>query len=434
MNSAGVRIVHINLSAPLRAVDPEPSGRPVLLIFWAHGLPLGRCEVAADAMPISTDALAALAAREVAAAVGARLFAPAFEPALPGEDEPDEDEVDSVPVIACERPLAALRRVQDRFAGSAGSARVSVVVCTRDRPGPLARCLDALARLRDRPHELVVVDNAPSSDATQRLAAARPEVRYVLEPRAGLAVARNTGVRATTGDVIAFTDDDAVVHPDWLARLVPPFADPRVMSVTGTVLPAVLATEAERLAEARMWSFNRELRPRTFTAAYFARVRARGVPVWYVGAGANMAIRRTAFTHVGLFDERLGPGTSGCGEDSELWYRLLAAGWHCAYEPAAVVSHYHRPEVAALAAQWHAYMRGHVATLFVQFARHRHWGNIRRLLLQLPLHHLLWFRDVVRREPAERRVWWAALTGSVAGVAYYTRHRRRPGAPPPAHR
>ena len=88
-----------------------------------------------------------------------------------------------------------------------------------------------------------------------------------------------------------------------------------------------------------------------------------------------MAFRREAFERVGLFDERLGAGAAGCSEDSELWYRLLAEGHQCRYAPTAVVFHYHRTHWEELRHQTYSYMRGHVAALFFQFDRYRHWGN-----------------------------------------------------------
>ncbi len=163
-----------------------------------------------------------------------------------------------------------------------------------------------------------------------------------------------------------------------------------------------------------------------FDARYFARAAARR-PDWHIGAGANMAIRREAFARVGPFDERLGAGAAGCSGDSELWYRLLAEGWRCAYEPAAAVSHFHRDDLSGLRAQWHAYMRGHVAALLVQFARYRDWGNLRRIVLQLPFFYLVWLRDVFRRGPrTEGPLWWAAVSGSAAGIGFYLRHRDAP--------
>ena len=123
------------------------------------------------------------------------------------------------------------------------------------------------------------------------------------------------------------------------------------MAVTGLVLPGELETETQLLAEGRLWGFNREFRPRLFDQRFFHRARFRRARV-DVGAGANMAIRREAFDLVGLFDERLGAGAAGCSEDSELWYRLLAEGWSCVYEPDAVVFHHHRRELGAIGRQW----------------------------------------------------------------------------------
>jgi GT2 family glycosyltransferase len=97
-----------------------------------------------------------------------------------------------------------------------------------------------------------------------------------------------------------------------------------------------------------------------------------------------MAFRRAVFTAIGTFDERLGAGASGCSEDSELWYRLLAGGWECRYEPSAVVLHRHRSSWEALERQIVAYMRGHVAALLIQFVRTGDLGNLRRIFLTLP--------------------------------------------------
>ena len=442
------RILHVDLGAPLSIVPAEPDGVGVQLFFWLSGVPLGRCEVAPDALPLSIEALAALASEAVAPAVGARLFAGVFEAPLPALAPDVRPQADPMTLLASEGPLAAVGSslvVREREGSAVAvplgrtahgampvvdpptAADVSVVVCTRDRPSSLARCLESLRALATRPREIVVVDNAAHNDATRDLVAMMPDVRYVSEPRPGLAIARNTGVRATSGTIVTFTDDDVVVDPEWIARLLPPFANPGVMAVTGMVLPGELENDAQRMAEERLWSFNREFRPRTFDARYFARMRARGVPVWRVGAGANMAVRRDVFGRIGLFDERLGAGAAGCSEDSELWYRVLAGGWGCAYEPAAVVFHVHRADLEGLRRQWHAYMRGHVAALLVQFARYRHWGNLRRILFQLPVFYALWLREVARPEGRpERALWRAAASGGLAGIAFYVRHRHAP--------
>ena len=204
---------------------------------------------------------------------------------------------------------------------------------------------------------MLVVDNAPSSDATRRVAERRG-VRYVLEPRPGLDVARNAAVRHATGGVVAFADDDVEVHPAWLGAVRRGFVHPEVGAVTGLVLPSALDTPAQ-VAFEEHWTFNRGFVPRTFRPSLLDARPSRAVPVWEIGAGANMAVRRAAVEAVGLFDERLDAGAAGCSGDTELWFRLLAGGWACLYLPEAVVFHEHRREDAAFDRQIGAYMKGY---------------------------------------------------------------------------
>jgi len=97
---------------------------------------------------------------------------------------------------------------------------VSVVLCTRDRTDLVLTALDGLTSLRYPSFEIVVVDNAPSSDATRDAVRARfagdQRVQYVREPRPGLSCARNRGVAEAAADIVAFTDDDVRVDPWWL--------------------------------------------------------------------------------------------------------------------------------------------------------------------------------------------------------------------------
>src|SRR5262249_52194285 len=169
-----------------------------------------------------------------------------------------------------------------------------------------------------------------------------------------------------------------------------------------------------------------------FDRAFFSRHRSRGCPTWEIGAGANMAFRRSAFTRIGYFDERLDVGAAGCSGDSEYWYRVLAAGWSCRYEPSAVVFHRHRRSFAALDRQILAYMRGHVAALLVQFERSGHWGNLRRAFIALPF----WYARrslgrMVRGRDGSNCLLGAEIRGSLSGIAYYLRSRRS-SAPRPS--
>jgi GT2 family glycosyltransferase len=155
------------------------------------------------------------------------------------------------------------------------------------------------------------------------------------------------------------------------------------------------------------------------------------MPVWRIGAGANMAFRREALRMVGGFDERLGAGRAGCSEDSELWYRMLRAGLTCFYEPRAVTFHRHRGEIDGLRRQMRAYTRGHAVALLAQFERSGDWGNVKRLTFSIPKYYLgrLLGRLTSVAVPT-RSTYIDEVAGSIAGIGYYLRHRRSAGAPP----
>jgi GT2 family glycosyltransferase len=302
---------------------------------------------------------------------------------------------------------------------------VTVVICTRDRADALARTLASLRGQTRTPDRILVVDNA-SRDGTTRAVAFAAGADYVREDRPGLDVARNTGARHARGEVIAYTDDDVVLHRRWLEQLVSAFDAPHVAAVTGLVLPAELETEAQIVFE-RHWGFGRGFRRVDFDSAYFAQHRHHGCPVWRIGAGASMAFRRETFERVGYFDERLDVGAAGCCGDSEYWYRILAAGLTCRYESSAVAFHFHRRDKEALTRQIFAYMRAHVVASFIQFERHGHAGNLRHVLVGLPY----WYarrtaRWVLRGTDDSNRLLPVEMRGALAGIGYYLRARRTP--------
>jgi GT2 family glycosyltransferase len=189
--------------------------------------------------------------------------------------------------------------------------------------------------------------------------------------------------------------------------------------VTGPALPAALATEAQ-VAFETFWSFDRRYQPILFTPDFARQTRAGGTPTWIIGAGANMAFRRQAFLLLGGFDERLDVGAAGCGGDSELWYNLLSRGKSCRYEPSAVVFHSHRSGWEDFETQIFHYMRGHVAALLIQFEKHRHWGNLRRLFITLPWSWArLFLSGCLHGFSLRHRFLWQELAGSFAGLCYY---------------
>jgi GT2 family glycosyltransferase len=236
----------------------------------------------------------------------------------------------------------------------------TIAVCTRDRADDLGRCLDALMRLPDDGQEVMVVDNHPATDATKALVARYPRVRYVLEPRPGLDVARNRALRESQRDVIAFTDDDAIVDPDWLRALLRNFADPLVMCVTGMTLPLELETEAQIYFQ-RAGGLGRGFKRMTYDAGNHDPHEA-----WYVGAGVNTAIRRQMASSVGTYDEALDMGTPvGGGGDTDLYRRILLQGYRIVYEPEALCWHRHRRTWGELRRQ----IRGYEAARFALLTR-----------------------------------------------------------------
>jgi GT2 family glycosyltransferase len=263
----------------------------------------------------------------------------------------------------------------------------TVVVCTRERPESLTRTLASLAKLDYPNFEVVVVDNAPTSDATQQavLSCADDRISYVVEPRKGLSRARNRGVAESNGELIAFTDDDIVVDSGWLSALAAAAtAQTGVGCVTGLVPTAELETPAQAKFESSVqWS--RSFKPRT----YDMNGHSGDHPLYpfkagVFGTGANFAITRTAYEKVGAFDEALGAGTpAGGGEDLDYFLRVVLNGFGIAYEPAAITWHFHRADKSTLESQMWTYGSGLSAYAFKHATTPSNWPLIVKTLAHL---------------------------------------------------
>jgi glycosyltransferase involved in cell wall biosynthesis len=216
---------------------------------------------------------------------------------------------------------------------------LSLIVCTYNRSQSLAKTLESIARQvihRSIRWEIVVVDNN-STDRTREVVHDFSRkwpgrFRHVLEERQGLSFARNTGIRESQGDVLAFTDDDVTMEPDWLWHLTSNLhsrewagSGGRIIPVWAKPLPSWLSTD--------------DLHTLGPFVAFDAGTEGGALnrPPY----GANMAFRREAFQKYGGFRTDLGrSGTNLFGrEDIEFGNRLLAAGEHLRYEPLAVVFH-----------------------------------------------------------------------------------------------
>ncbi|MGY1786724.1 glycosyltransferase, partial [Geodermatophilus sp. SYSU D00698] len=139
-----------------------------------------------------------------------------------------------------------------RPAAALSGADVTVAVCTRDRPGDLAHTLHSIGELSTPVAEVLVIDNASRDESTRQVVERFPFARYVREPRAGLDWARNRALLEARTRIVAYTDDDALVHPWWVDGLLRGFTEvPGAVMVTGLVFPLELATPAQVIFEAR---------------------------------------------------------------------------------------------------------------------------------------------------------------------------------------
>jgi GT2 family glycosyltransferase len=265
--------------------------------------------------------------------------------------------------IAVEQEPQFLAR---RRAVLATAPHITVVICTRERPGALARCLDSLIAQQYPGFRILVVDNAPETTATAEVvhsAARRGPVDYLIEPRAGLSFARNTAVRAAPGQILAWIDDDEVADPHWLAEVARALAEhPDADVVSGVIVPAELETQAQLWFE----QFGGHSKGRGFTPAVFspatAHIQSPLYPLPPFGTGANMTFRPGVIERIGMFDTALGAGTPAMGsEDTLAFTQVLLAGGKIVYQPSAVTHHYHRRDLAGLRKQMVGYGTGLVA-------------------------------------------------------------------------
>lgn len=296
----------------------------------------------------------------------------------------------------------------------------TVVVCTRDRPEMLESCLQSLVAANDGSGEIIVVDNAPSNEATAQLVARYP-VRYAREELPGLNRARMLGARLAAGDVVIYTDDDVVVDHNWIPALLEQFDGPRVGAVTGLTMPLELETEAQELFE-RYGGFTKGFR------RFVCDWRSMSPPnAGAIGAGANMAFRRDLVLSMGLFEPELDMGTvARTGGDTYGLYRVLAEGYRIVYTPDALVWHRHRRDREAL----RRVLSGYGTGLYTFFTRclieHRDLPALRAGLAWFWRHHLRELARTLMRRPNHLPIDLviAEIKGTLVAPFAYIRSRR----------
>jgi hypothetical protein len=197
--------------------------------------------------------------------------------------------------------------IREREAFLEDAPYVSVIVPTHNRPDLIARCLHHLLALDYPCYEIIVVDNAPDTNATQQvveaLAREAPHVRYVREDRPGSPSARNAGTQAASAQYLAFTDDDVVVDRYWLAELMRGFTlDRDVVCTTGLILPLELETEAQ------VWFEQYSGYSKGFSQRMYDLGEHRQQHPLYpfnagsLGSGASMAFKAEVLHALGDFD------------------------------------------------------------------------------------------------------------------------------------
>ncbi len=155
-------------------------------------------------------------------------------------------------------------------------------------------------------------------------------------------------------------------------------------------------------------------------------ILTKGVPVWEIGAGANMAFRKDIFDYIGYFDERLDVGAAGCSGDSEYWYRILANGYTIKYSPLAIAYHFHRNDLEGLKKQIFYYMRGFTVALYIQYERFGHAGNLSHLYKNIFPYYLKKLPRAIRhRFRNNYATYRQEVAGIFSGIRFYYKNKTK---------
>jgi glycosyltransferase involved in cell wall biosynthesis len=223
--------------------------------------------------------------------------------------------------------------------------RLSGIICTHDRYAVLGGAIDSLLAQRVEPGflEIIVIDNSPGQAAAAEFGARYagiPNLRYVLEPVAGLSRARNIGISLAQADIAGFIDDDAIAAPHWAAAIVKGFADfgPRAGALGGPVKPRWLNPRPGWLGDALL----------NYIGVVNWGGKLREISHQNGLVGCNMALDRQLVTSLGGFSTTLGRTGAGTtllsNEEPDLFARMQAAGRAIVYAPEAEVEHLINPE------------------------------------------------------------------------------------------
>ena len=213
--------------------------------------------------------------------------------------------------------------------------RISVVVACYNAARTLAPCLDSLAHLNYPDYEVLVVDDG-STDATPQIVSQYKALRSLRQDHLGLSAARNAGIAASTGEIVAFTDADCRADEDWLYYLAGDLLRGSFVGIGGHNL---LPQDDSAIAAAVMAS------PGGPAHVMLTDRLAEHIP------GCNMAFYKWALAEIGCFD----PIFDRAGDDVDLCWRLQQRGWQIGFSPGGFVWHCRRSTVAAYLEQQRGY-------------------------------------------------------------------------------
>ncbi len=219
---------------------------------------------------------------------------------------------------------------------------ISIIIAIFNAQQTLAKCLSSIEKLDYPNFEIIAVDDG-STDSSAEICQTFPSVRFISQDNSGPSAARNRGVSLAKGNIIAFTDADCIVDPDWLNELVNGFHSDQVAGVGGNQLSPADESAFGRLVQDGFHLLG-------FATSY-AQTPTRTTAVSH-NPSCNASYQKQIFDEHGGFDESLWPG-----EDLDLDTRLLNSGKILVRQPRAIVRHYRPATSTQLARMMSRYGR-----------------------------------------------------------------------------
>jgi len=296
----------------------------------------------------------------------------------------------------------------------------SIILCTRNRAAMLENTLRAFQSVTVPPGwrvEMLVADNGSvdhTAAVVKSASHASIEIRHVFEPRPGKSRAQNTAMAQACGEVLLFTDDDVEPAANWVENMARPLLERRCEAVAGRIL---LAEELRRPWFAPMHSI------------WLAEAREPALDAPPGLVGASMGIHRSVFDQIDNFDEELGPGASGFGEETLIGWQMREAGMRVCPVTDTFIIHHPDPS-RLLRANWLA-----TATRFGRTRAYlmHHWEHSR---VPCPALHArlvrikLWLRRLLQhptRPDAEGcPAWEMSYLARIEGLQRFIDESRRP--------